>query len=78
MAINGKRTQSDYSLAFNLGVVEAVEKGEMAYKQPGRQPAGRRSPATGAGAIVLACTTASAASAICKAMVPDRIYCRQN
>ena len=36
MAIEGKRTQSDYSLAFKLGVVEAVEKGEMTYKQAQR------------------------------------------
>lgn len=36
MAIEGKRNQSDYSLAFKLGVVEAVEKGEMTYKQAQR------------------------------------------
>jgi transposase len=28
-----KRTQRDYSMAFKLGVVERVEKGEMTYKQ---------------------------------------------
>ncbi|MCT8877626.1 IS3 family transposase [Shewanella xiamenensis] len=28
-----KRTQRDYTLAFKLGVVERVEKGEMTYKQ---------------------------------------------
>jgi transposase-like protein len=33
MAIEGKRTQCDYTLAFKLGVVAAVEKGEMTYKQ---------------------------------------------
>lgn len=33
MAVEGKRTQGDYSLAFKLGVVSAVEKGEMSYKQ---------------------------------------------
>jgi transposase-like protein len=33
MAVEGKRTQRDYSLAFKLGVVGAVEKGEMTYKQ---------------------------------------------
>jgi hypothetical protein len=31
MAVEGKRTQSDYTLAFKLGVVSAVEKGEMTY-----------------------------------------------
>ena len=33
MAIEGKRTQCDYTLAFKLGVVASVEKGEMTYKQ---------------------------------------------
>jgi transposase-like protein len=33
MAIEGKRTQRDYTLAFKLGVVSSVEKGEMTYKQ---------------------------------------------
>jgi transposase len=33
MAIEGKRTQSDYTLAFKQGVVASVEKGEMTYKQ---------------------------------------------
>lgn len=33
MAIEGKRTRRDYTMAFKLGVVEAVEKGEMTYKQ---------------------------------------------
>lgn len=33
MAIEGKRTQADYTLAFKQGVVAAVEKGEMTYKQ---------------------------------------------
>ncbi len=28
-----KRTQRDYTLAFKLGVVQRVEKGEMTYKQ---------------------------------------------
>jgi transposase-like protein len=28
-----KRTQRDYSLAFKLAIVDAVEKGEMTYKQ---------------------------------------------
>jgi transposase len=28
-----KRTQKDYTLAFKLGVVEQVEKGELTYKQ---------------------------------------------
>lgn len=28
-----KRTQSDYTLAFKLAVVEQVEKGELTYKQ---------------------------------------------
>lgn len=28
-----KRTQRDYSIAFKLGVVEQVEKGELTYKQ---------------------------------------------
>ena len=28
-----KRTQRDYTLAFKLGVVERVEKGEFTYKQ---------------------------------------------
>jgi len=28
-----KRTQKDYSIAFKLGVVEQVEKGELTYKQ---------------------------------------------
>lgn len=28
-----KRTQRDYTLAFKLGVVEQVEKGELSYKQ---------------------------------------------
>jgi transposase-like protein len=33
MALEGKRTQCDYTEAFKLGVVESVEKGEMTYKQ---------------------------------------------
>jgi len=33
MAAEGKRTQRDYTLAFKLGVVGAVEKGEITYKQ---------------------------------------------
>ena len=37
MAIEGKRTQRDYTTAFKLGVVEAVEKGEMTYKQVQRK-----------------------------------------
>jgi len=28
-----KRTQRDYSLAFKVSLVEAVEKGELTYKQ---------------------------------------------
>lgn len=28
-----KRTQKDYSIAFKLGVVEQVERGELTYKQ---------------------------------------------
>lgn len=28
-----KRTQRDYTMAFKLGVVEQVEKGELSYKQ---------------------------------------------
>ena len=28
-----KRTQRDYTLAFKLGVVDQVEKGELTYKQ---------------------------------------------
>jgi transposase-like protein len=37
MAVEGKRTQSDYTLAFKLGVVGAVEKGEMTYIQAQRK-----------------------------------------
>lgn len=37
MAVEGKRTQSDYTLAFKLGVVSAVEKGEITYKQAQRK-----------------------------------------
>lgn len=33
MAIEGKRTQGDYSLAFKPGVVASVQKGEMTSKQ---------------------------------------------
>ena len=33
MAVEGKRTQGDYTEAFKLGVVESVEKGEISYKQ---------------------------------------------
>jgi hypothetical protein len=33
MAIEGKRTQGDYSLACKLGVVASVEKGEMTSRQ---------------------------------------------
>jgi transposase len=33
MATEGKRSQRDYTLAFKLGVVGAVEKGEITYKQ---------------------------------------------
>ena len=33
MKSNTKRTQKDYSIAFKLGVVEQVEKGELTYKQ---------------------------------------------
>ena len=31
-----RRSQRDYSLAFKLGVIEAVEKGELTYKQAQR------------------------------------------
>lgn len=37
MAVTGKRTQHDYTLAFKLGVVESVEKGEFTYKQAQRK-----------------------------------------
>jgi transposase len=37
MAIEGKRTQSDYTEAFKLGVVGSVEKGEITYKQAQRK-----------------------------------------
>ena len=37
MAIEGKRTQRDYTMAFKLEVVGAVEKGEMTYKQAQRK-----------------------------------------
>lgn len=37
MAIEGKRTQRDYTTACKLGVVEAVEKGDMTYKQVQRK-----------------------------------------
>jgi len=33
MATEGRRSQRDYTLAFKLGVVGAVEKGEITYKQ---------------------------------------------
>lgn len=33
MAAEGRRTQRDYTLAFKLEVVGAVEKGEITYKQ---------------------------------------------
>jgi len=33
MAAEGRRSQRDYTLAFKLGVVGAVEKGEITYKQ---------------------------------------------
>ncbi len=33
MAEGTKRSQRDYGLAFKLGVVSAVEKGELTYKQ---------------------------------------------
>lgn len=32
-----KRTQRDYSLAFKIGVVKEVEKGELTYKQAQRK-----------------------------------------
>ena len=32
-----KRSQRDYGMAFKLGVVESVEKGEMTYKQAQRK-----------------------------------------
>ena len=31
-----KKTQEDYSLAFKLSIVGAVEKGELSYKQAQR------------------------------------------
>mgnify|MGYP003483402099 CR=1 FL=1 len=37
MAAEGKRTQCDYTEAFKLGVVGAVEKGEITYKQAQRK-----------------------------------------
>jgi len=37
MAVDGKRTQCDYTEAFKLGVVSAVEKGEITYKQAQRK-----------------------------------------
>lgn len=37
MAAEGKRTQSDYTQAFKLGVVSAVEKGEITYKEAQRK-----------------------------------------
>lgn len=33
MESGAKRTQRDYTLAFKLGVVDQVEKGELSYKQ---------------------------------------------
>lgn len=33
MATDGRRSQRDYTLTFKLGVVGAVEKGEITYKQ---------------------------------------------
>lgn len=36
MGTGQKRTQGDYTLAFKQGVVDAVEKGEMTYKQAQR------------------------------------------
>jgi len=37
MAIDGKRTQGDYTEAFKLCVVNSVEKGEFTYKQAQRK-----------------------------------------
>ena len=37
MAVDGKRTQCDYTEAFKLGVVSAVEKCEITYKQAQRK-----------------------------------------
>lgn len=37
MSEGTKRTQRDYGMAFKLGVVGAVEKGEMTYKQAQRK-----------------------------------------
>lgn len=37
MAIEGKRTQADYTEAFKLGVVESVEKGELTYREAQRK-----------------------------------------
>lgn len=37
MQTDRKRTQRDYTLAFKLAVVEAVEKGELTYKQAQRK-----------------------------------------
>lgn len=36
MGTGRKRTQGDYTLTFKQGVVDAVEKGEMTYKQAQR------------------------------------------
>ena len=33
MSEETKRSQRDYGMAFKLGVVSAVEKGELTYKQ---------------------------------------------
>ena len=33
MGIGVKRSQSDYTMAFKLSVVEQVEKGELTYKE---------------------------------------------
>ncbi len=37
METDRKRTQRDYTLAFKLAVVEAVEEGELTYKQAQRK-----------------------------------------
>lgn len=60
MAVEGKRTQSDYTLAFKLGGVSAVEKGEMtdnwrhAIARLSPRQAGRRNKATRLARMIIA------------------------
>ena len=37
VSVHTKRTCSDYSLAFKLGVVDEVEKGQLSYKEAQRK-----------------------------------------